>query len=345
LAKRALWVLATAAFLLAGLARAAGVGGRSAWPWLTPGPHDSSMRIIHDGLIACPIHGDGYSCAAHSPASRYIVHEDDGALTRLMLDFGHEPDAFDVNYDLDDASLSLPEGERAVDLLLISHFHEVFVTDSHDVRSGGLHRLVTENPDMRIYMPDPGALTELELVDAFTRHALLDRAVVLQPGLHQLSSRIWVWTHTFQESNPVIVWRLNGVDRWSENVLIVRTDRGYHVHAVCAHRPVDLIDDRRVHAVEAVQAQIGRGLPDGVIHTLVTGGCDFGMIGQDNGHTDDSQAVASVLRGLHERIPGLEDVILAHCALGQRAAIASCKQTFGLDRCTLAFPGYTRALE
>jgi len=303
-------------------------------------PRDpNSLVVLLDGT-AEP--GSGFASSGGQPAVRYLVHEDDGRITHFLFDAGQQRLDFEHNDDVDTSVSQLPQDERGVDFVLFSHLHPVIGEPQYHPDGGGLNRLVQQNPDIPLYMPRVEGLAYEHLPPVWQELSLLDRTVFLDEGFHWLTPKVVVWTIPFEEPVAELT---QAMPEWIplESVLLVSTTEGWFVHSVCAHTPTTRVDGRPVHPVQLLQEAIGEDVGKGPIHTLMTGGCQFGAIGTEYGY-EEQRAIEHVLKSLGQGVEGLRRLVLSHCALYAFSIDeATCSETVGVP-CELAGPGFATGL-
>jgi len=126
----------------------------------------------------------------------------------------------------------------------------------------------------------------------------------------------------------------------TETALVVASPPGYLVYSVCSHMPLQSGDDALpafhvVHQIRSLMAEAQ--LPDGPIHTLVTGGCGVetraSIIARGQGGTAQQVHDRELQRLVDEF--GLRRLFLAHCGVDMAPRFT---EALG-DSVQLAVPG------
>ena len=304
-----------------------------------------SLTVLLDGhTVADPAYHAGGSPHGQ-PSVVLAVTEPDGREEAVVVDLGESIGTAAHNFGqwLGRA----PEGasERLPSATVISHLHT-----------------------LRMFLPGPeggkgsrlgpeefrSALARLALgevrgsnLDAFCEIAaetpaapLCERPLVtLEPGLEPLvwrdgtaSDRVHLLTSPIDDHGLPFVP--------TETAIVVSTETGYLVYSVCSHMPARTHEHRTppFHVVQQlVDAMRAGSLPEGPIHTLVTGGCGMearaGAIARDHGESVHDVYGREIQR--LQRELGVRRVVLTHCGidLSHHYRVA-----FG-DDLTLAVPG------
>lgn len=307
-------------------------------------PFDSLTVLLDAHTVADEAYRAGGSPHGQ-PSIVLAVTEPDGREEAVVVDLGESVGAAVHNFDQWLARAGAPSGRRMPSATVISHLHtlRMFLPQPPGAKkplvgpeefSGALSRLA------------PGVIRGSNL-DAFCQIAtdasaveLCERPLVtLAPGLEALvwedgraSDRVHLLTSPIDDHNLPF--------EPTETVLVVAAEPGYLVYSVCSHMPSRTAEDHLppFHAVHQVRAAMLDGrLPEGPVHTLVTGGCGLEArahaISQVGG-VPEHEVYAREFARLQTEL-GVSRIFLTHCGIDMASRF---RTAFG-DHARLAVPG------
>ncbi|MFH1532954.1 MAG: hypothetical protein ABIK09_19695 [Pseudomonadota bacterium] len=321
------------------------------------------MTVLMDGEgCADP----AFACGGRQPAVLIRLTEPDGRTGVLLIDVGNDPTVLEGNLDawFNRQGLNAPLAEQGFrTAIYFSHDHTFapLMGPPSVFRSGPPRclalawKFMGEVPIQNSNLPNICHEMKRALKNKPSAQKICATVSRLPRGLTPVvysdgvpSRRAWTYSYEMIESDG------NPPFRPRESVFLLRSGDGYLVYSTCAHAAAPQEGGRpstNLHAAASIRDLIDAGkLPDGPIHTLVTGSCGMQQRiedqnkGTDSSSSDEAQLWRDGLRSLAARI-GLRRVYLSHCSLSSFRHIFPIFQEIFGENVFQAVPGSSIRLE